>query len=159
MSEANEPQQTKSRNAKLAPITFGRLRKLAGRVKESRLKTIRILFDSGASETIIQSSLVKNLKSQKTNTQVWNIAAGKVATNKTAKIMFNMPEFYESKIVQCWAHVFDAKLSYDMIIGRDLMTELGIKIDFENLIVHWKEAEVPMRDPKNNYKRILYSGY
>ena len=88
------------------------------------------MFDSGASETIIQSNLVKNLKSQKTNTQICNTAAGKVATNKMAKIMFNMPEFYESKIVQCWAHVFDAKLSYDMIIGRDLMTEIGIKIDF-----------------------------
>ena len=100
-------------------------------------------------------SLVKNLKSQKTNTQVWNTAAGKVATNKMAKIMFNMPEFYESKIVQCWAHVFDAKLSYDMIIGRDLMTELGIKIDFENLIVHWKEAEVPMRDPKITTKEFF----
>ena len=113
------------------------------------------MFDSGASETIIQSNLVKNLKSQKTNTQVWNTAAGKVATNKMAKIMFNMPEFYESKIVQCWAHVFDAKLSYDMIIGRDLMTELGIKIDFENLIVHWKEAEVPMRDPKITTKEFF----
>ena len=90
------PQQTDQKeNTKVAPITFGRLRTSAGRVKESRLKTIKILFDSGASETIIQSSLVKNLKSQKTQKQQWNTAAGKIYTNKLAKLMFNLPEFYE----------------------------------------------------------------
>ena len=75
------------------------------------------MFDSGASETIVQEELIKNLRSQKTGKQVWNTAAGKVTTNKRTNIMFNMPEFYESKIVQCWVHVFEAKLNYDMIIG------------------------------------------
>ena len=124
------PTNSKDKNKNLAPITFGRLRTSAGRIKESRLKTIRILFDSGASETIIKSDLIKNLKSQKTSSQQWNTAAGKVSTNKMAKLMFNLPEFYETKIVQCWAHVFENKLNYDMIIGRDLMTKLGININF-----------------------------
>ena len=69
-----------------------------------------------ASETIVQSNLIKNLKCQKTNAQQWNTAAGSISTNKISKLMFNLPEFYETKIVQCWAHVFEAKLSYDMII-------------------------------------------
>jgi hypothetical protein len=62
--------------------------------------------------------------------------------------MFNLPEFYETKIVQCWAHVFENKINYDMIIGRDLMTELGININFKNQTIKWMEAEVPMRNPK-----------
>ena len=107
------------------------------------------MFDSGASETIIQSSLVKNLKSQKTQKQQWNTAAGKIHTNKLAKLMFNLPEFYESKIVQCWAHVFEAKLNYDMIIGRDLMMQLGININFKNKTINWMDAEVPMRNPQS----------
>ena len=42
--------------------------------------------------------------------------------------MFNLPEFYESKVIQLWAHIFESKLSYGMIIGQDLMSELGIKL-------------------------------
>ena len=97
----------------------------AGRTKESRIKTIKILFDSGACETTAQSNLIENLKCQKTNAQQWNTAAGSISTNKVTKLMFNLPEFYETKIIQCWAHVFEAKLSYDMIIGLDLMIQLG----------------------------------
>ena len=106
------------------------------------------MFDSGASETIIKSELIKNLKSQKTSSQQWNTAAGKVSTNKIAKLMFNLPEFYETKIVQCWAHVFENNINYDMIIGRDLMTELGININFANQTITWMDAEVPMRNPQ-----------
>ena len=66
--------------------------------------------------------------------------------------MFNLPEFFESKVVQSFVHIFDQKLSYDMIIGRDVMSALGIKIDFENHLVWWKEAHLPMRDTKTTSK-------
>ena len=133
---------------------FGRLRRAPGRVKESRLKTIKILFDSGASKYIIRSRLVKNLKQEKTGPNQWKTAAGKVATSKKAKLMFNLPEFYESKIIQFWAHIFDNNIGYDMIIGRDLMTKLKMKIDFEFQCVRWGEAEVPMRNPRITEKEF-----
>jgi hypothetical protein len=71
-----------------------------------------------------------------------------VSTNKIAKLMFNLPEFYETKIVQCWAHVFENNINYDMIIGRDLMTKLGINTNFASQTITWMDAEVPMRNPK-----------
>ena len=37
-------------------------------------------------------------------------------------------------------------LGYDMIIGRDLMTALGIKLDFEEKKLTWDGAELEMRD-------------
>ena len=37
----------------LSPITFGIIKNNLGKIKNSRLKTIKILFDSGASETIV----------------------------------------------------------------------------------------------------------
>ncbi len=37
--------------------------------------------------------------------------------------------------------------SYDMIIGRDLLTELGIDLMFSSGEMKWEQAIVPMRDP------------
>ena len=37
--------------------------------------------------------------------------------------------------------------SYDMIIGRDLLTELGIDLLFSTGEMKWAQASVPMRDP------------
>ena len=113
------------------------------------------MFNSGASESIIRSRLVKNLKQENTGTNQWKTAAGKVATSKKAKLMFSLPEFYESKIIQFWAHVFNNNIDYDMIIGRDLMAELGIDISFKRQCINWGEAEVPMRDPKVTEKNSI----
>ena len=42
----------------------------------------------------------------------------------------------------------DARLnSYDMIIGRDLLHELGIDLLFSLGVMKWDNATVPMRDP------------
>ena len=37
--------------------------------------------------------------------------------------------------------------NYDMIIGRDLLTELGIDFLFSSGEMKWAQAIVPMRDP------------
>ena len=42
-------------------------------------------------------------------------------------------------------HVFDQKLNYDIIIGRDLMRELGIKLDFERNRTRWLDVSIPMK--------------
>ena len=41
-----------------------------------------------------------------------------------------------------------------MIIGRDLMTKLKMKIDFEFQCVRWGEAEVPMCNPRVTEKEF-----
>ena len=136
----------------LAPIAFGRIRTALGKIKETRLKNIKILFDSGASETIITKQYINPQKLKRTSSQQWNTAAGKISTNYTAKILFNLPEFNETKVIQCHAHVFDTKLNYDMIIGRDLMSILGIKMDFQRKTVNWMDIEIPMKNPNCQFK-------
>ena len=56
-----------------------------------------------------------------------------------------MPELYENKHITWPANVFNAKINYDMIIGRDLLTELKFEINFENLTVRWGDAVIPMK--------------
>ena len=57
-------------------------------------------------------------------------SAGAAITTEKAIIQFNLSEFYAKTIIQKDVYVFDNELNYDMIIGRDLMTELGISLDF-----------------------------
>ena len=107
--------------------------------------TIRILFDSGASSTIVYKDLVKKLRIKKDRTTEWQTAIGKFETNEKAKVQFILPEFHESRVIKWNAHVTDKKSNYDLIVGGDLMTELGIKIDYSEQSITWDEVSVPMK--------------
>jgi hypothetical protein len=77
----------------------------------------------------------------------WTTKAG---TFKTDRKQFILPEFHEGKDISWNMHVneSDARLnSDDMIIGRDLLHELGIDLLFSLGVMKWDNAIVPMRDP------------
>ena len=52
-------------------------------------------------------------------------------------------------------HVTKQKSNYDLILGRDTMTELGITLNFANNTTHWQENNIPMKpincDVKTHY--------
>ena len=59
----------------------------------------------------------------------WHIQAGKTTTNLKVEIDFTLPELRATKIVTWNWHVDDsAKIRYDMILGRDLLTVLVLNI-------------------------------
>jgi len=63
-----------------------------------------------------------------------------------------MPEFHQNKEIKWEMYVDESKHGssrYDMIMGRDLMTELGFKIDFKTGHMEWDNAIVPMHDVNN----------
>ena len=43
-------------------------------------------------------------------------------------------------------YCLDNLCGYDCILGRDVMSKLGLMIDFENSEVKWKELSVPFKD-------------
>jgi hypothetical protein len=131
----------------VAPITFGKLKTKLGKIKDNRLQTVKVLFDTGASETIVSNKYTKDLRQKVEAPQVWKTAAGTVKSIGKAIIYFSLPEFYESTVIQHEAHVFSTDISYDLIIGRDLMRLLGIKIDLETDQVKWADASIPMKSP------------
>jgi hypothetical protein len=63
----------------------------------------------------------------------WTTKAGTFKTDRKVKCQFTLPEFHEGKTIS-WNMVVDesdARLnSYDMIIGRYLLHELGIDLLF-----------------------------
>ena len=91
------------------------------------------LLDSGTSSSIVMGQFVKKLRMTKTAKAThWNTKAGIFETNKSCKVQFALPEFDTQKLIEWKMHVDDSTTSnlYDMIIGTDLMTELGITINF-----------------------------
>ena len=64
-----------------------------------------------------------------------------------------MPELSSSKINNHHFHVDnekgDSDIGYDMIIGRDLMVQLGLTADFKRQLLQWVSATVHMKEPIN----------
>ena len=135
------------------PIVFARLRTSLGKPKPV---WIRILLDSGASGCIINKKLVKKLRQNTTKKSSWNTAAGVFQTEGTAKISFILPEFHESRLIQWKVHTTKQDFGYDMIMGRDLLQDLGMEMDFKDVAMKWDEVSVPMKPYGADVKTDLF---
>jgi len=62
-----------------------------------------------------------------------------------------IPLFHKNRDITWEAHVDKrdpAGFRYDIIIGRDLMSEMGIDLKFSEQTMIWDNAEVPMKSPE-----------
>ena len=104
-------------------------------------------MDSGASASIIKYKNVEKLRlKQQQNPLKWKTAAGELSTNYKVAIEFSLPELHESRMVQWTVHVAKTCGNYDLILGRDLMQELGLTFSFLNCTITWDENSIPMKD-------------
>ena len=129
----------------LVPVVFAILNTRLG--KEST-KRISVLLDSGASSSVIHKDLVRKLRMTKTSPTMWNTAAGPLNTSERVDIEFALPELSPSATIKATVHVHPAKITrYDMIIGRDMLTELGIDVLFSTSTIEWgrMNASIPMK--------------
>ena len=118
-----------------APILVGRICTREG--QEDKVKTIRILLDNDASAMLVNGSLLKDLPRVTNAKRVrWQTRGGRFNTTAQCKIKFTLPEFSDQKLVEWNAYVDDevkdTSLQYDMIMGRDLLRALKIKINFDD---------------------------
>ena len=66
----------------------------------------------------------------------WHTQAGKITNNLKVKIDFTSPELRATKTVTWNCHVDDsAKIRYDMILGRDILTALGLNLKFSEHVI------------------------
>ena len=130
----------------LSPITFGRIKTRLSNGRP-RIRPLKILLDSGSSSTLISSTMTKNLRNKAEKETSWVTAAGEFKTQGHCKVLFQMPEFHESKTIQYDVHVTTQNMGYDMIIGRDLLHELGITMTFagSESSMTWNESTIPMK--------------
>jgi hypothetical protein len=112
---------------------------------------LRALADTGASSIIILEAYASApfIKTDDSNTTTWSTMGGKFTTTKTGFVTFSPPEINLKKQISWEFHVDDRSVSsstYDMIIGRDLLGESGIIMNFNNHSVTWDTDTIPMKD-------------
>jgi predicted aspartyl protease len=131
----------------LVPILFARIRTGMGKPKP---KTIRILLDSGASASIFNMKYLSKLRLKRNQTTTWTTAAGNFTTSCTTKVQFTMPELYDDRVIEWIVHVAKDTGHYDAVIGRDLLRELGITLNFKDNTVKWDDSTIHMRSQTSN---------
>ena len=58
-----------------------------------------------------------------------------------------LPEFHRTRRLDTLhAKIFDQACRYDMILGRDLMNDLGIVLNFDSKSMEWDKSVVAMRE-------------
>ena len=111
---------------------------------------IKCLLDTGTSASILLRQFVKRgrAKSYKGHKTVWNTMGGNFQTHRKALVDFKFPQLSDSKSVTWIVHIDETtdpkKSLYDMIIGMDLMTELGIYVNTEDKMIHWEGNVTPL---------------
>src|SRR5687768_6841882 len=134
----------------LSTTTLGILHSKKNNFKLKHQKRVKILFDTGCGAILIHHSLVGKLPLQTDRPSNWNTKAGSFRTTKTCKINFALPAFHDHRNIRWTAFVDETdKLSnrYDMIIGRDLLDELGMNFLFSTNLMRKGSASTPIMDP------------
>jgi len=74
-------------------------------------------------------------------------AAGTFSTQSSFMAQFTIPELHETRLIRWQIHLMkgDKLGNYDMIVGQDLLNELGIDMLNSQHIVEWDGNTMPMK--------------
>ena len=67
-----------------------------------------------------------------------------------------LPELYPEMIIEHTFHLLPTTTGYDMIIGTDLMSELGLKLNFQDACVEWEDASMPFKDRDATFETAFH---
>jgi hypothetical protein len=121
---------------------------------------MRALLDTGITATIILREIVGKGRACTNTTKItkWKTVGGTFTTNYESLLDFKFPELSTSKVVTWQAHVDDKTSSkeavYDMIMGMDLMTSIGITVYCEQRCIRWGGTDIPLKR-KNTFYLIM----
>ncbi len=120
-------------------------------------KTIRVLLDSGSSGDLLfmkkgsskRISIVKRVVSQS-----WGTSNGTFITDRVGDIEISFVEYTASKKVCLQPDIVDYDPGdqapmYDLIIGKQTMHDLGVKLDFQEKTITTDKILLPMRNIVN----------
>ena len=131
----------------LTPVTIVLIKTQLGK---SRFKKIRILLDSGSSGSINLEKIIHKLCMQNDTTTSWIAKGGNFQTSKKCKTTFILKEFFKNKSIEWNLHVDSTPglHQYNMILGHDIMSEIGIMLNFKDQTMTWHDSTVNMKDPE-----------
>ena len=145
-SQPNKRQRIGNVQKDLRPMAFVRFNTSLGK---SKPVTIKALLDSGASESLVSKKYAKKLriKDAPKKSTVWTTPSGEMTTSQKVKAQFTIPELQDRKLIEWNLHVTKDMGSYDMILGRDILSFLKIDVRFSNQTVEWEQFSMPFKAP------------
>jgi Retroviral aspartyl protease len=118
---------------------------------------IKLLFDSGASRSIVKNSIIpKSMLHREQQSITWTTVAGKFETYYTTIVNLKLPILHESRVIRSQMHVAAGMGKYDVIIGRDLLQALGITLNFKDNVIEWGNGIVPMPSTDTDSDDIVH---
>ncbi len=120
-------------------------------------KTIRVLLDSGSSGDLLflKKGASKHIPViKRAIPQSWGTSNGTFVTNKVGNIEIAFVEYSSSKKALIRPDIVEYnpgtdKPMYDLIIGKQIMHDLGVVLDFKKSTIQIDEILLPMRDIAN----------
>eukprot|EP00957_Ditylum_brightwellii_P087520 6662725-Ditylum_brightwellii.AAC.1 len=76
----------------------------------------------------------------------WKTVTGEFGMCTKYKATFGLPELNPSMHVEHTIHMTDQLGQYDMILGRDLLQEMGIDLNFKENNISWEDYQTNMKD-------------
>ncbi|MGH7973971.1 MAG: reverse transcriptase domain-containing protein [bacterium] len=113
-------------------------------------KYCRALLDSGATQSLIDESLASLGNIMPSRRTKWQTRGGTFYTEQKANIKFHFLELNSKQPIEAIVHVDNMSRSkfpsdgYEMIIGKDLMKDIGINLLFTDNLVTWGDYAVKM---------------
>jgi hypothetical protein len=113
-------------------------------------KTYLGLVDTGTSSSLINRDIVKDTTFEKTLSKIgtlWVTQAGTFETEGQVRVEnYFLPQFTNKRKISSDFHVFtkNAKDTYDLILGRDILTNIGFNILYESNKFMWHDMQVDM---------------
>ena len=131
----------KTESDDLVPILEGLLSR---DLDSDKAMKIKILADSGASTSLMDERFARKLRIKtKKDTTDWEVAGGGLSTKKNCTINLKLSELSPTLTIRKVVNLTKNLSSrYDMIMGRDLMRELGIVEDFQRNVLIYQDVEI-----------------
>ena len=143
---------TADQKGSIAPMATGVMvaKGIAGRASS---RMLRVLYDSGGSKSLIHRRVVPvGLQFKSTCKQMFNTLAGAYASLGTVDVEgMRLPAFDKNRIINSHDfEVFDADCKYDVILGADFLSRIGMNLIYENLTIEWLGNIIPMETLDKN---------
>jgi hypothetical protein len=116
---------------------------------------LRALADTGASSSIILEAYTSAslINTDQNNTTTWSTMSGKFTTTKTRICLWHFHSQSSTSRNKCVILGYfmlmtddrsESSSPYEMIMGRDILGELGIFMNFDDYTLTWDTDTIPM---------------
>ena len=106
--------------------------------------------------SIVSSKVVQDLDTERAKFTAFQTMTGMFNTTHTCETKFKVPELNQSAEICKKLHVMQMNGRYNAILGRDILREIGLVIDFYAEIVCWNNSVIDMKPPDCTQETLYF---